>query len=197
MDGGYATCGGCNGEYHYACANIREQSWLSTSAPNKKKWRCVTCKGPSTPSTNTGSGGQQTSQTQPQREDVTMQKIEALMDKKFTVFLKKMQEMEEGITFVGNTVEEIKNDFKSMQKKIIEIDNRQEKLEQQNQELRKKVKDMEVFIQDMAQEKNGNKVEITGIPQDVDCKVFTEKIFQAAKVDQIVNSSEYKIEKNI
>lgn len=190
VDGGYATCGTCNGTYHYNCGKIREQSWLSLSTQNKKIWKCNVCKGQGG---STGSGTPQvTASTLKKQPEVTMANIEALMKKMFD---KKLKEMEDGITFVGNTVEEIKSDLKNMQKKMIEMDNRQEKLEKQNQELNKKVKDMEVFIQEMSQENNGNKLEISGIPQDVECKVFTEKIFQAAKVDEITTTSEYTIEK--
>lgn len=194
VDGGYATCGMCNGHFHYTCGKTREQSWLSLSTQNKKRWNCPTCK---VPIGNSGSSGTPTTTSEmqihkKQQQEVTMENIEALLEK---MLPKKLKELEDGITFVGTTVEEIKKDFKDMQRKMITMENRQDKLEQQNQELRKKVKDMEVFIQDLAQEKNGNKVEITGIPQDVDSKAFTEKIFKAAKVDHIVNSSEYFIEK--
>lgn len=185
VDGGYATCGTCKGLYHYTCGKTQEQSWISLSTKNKKLWKCPDCKGPNCPSTPT-------LQTQKKQTEVTLASIETLMEK---MFCKKLKDLEDGVTFVGNTVEEIKSDLKTMQKKMIEMENRQEKLEKQNEELRKKVKDMEVFIQDIAQEKNAQKLEISGIPQDVDSNVFTEKIFQAAKVDHITNSSEYNVEK--
>ncbi|XP_008486535.1 uncharacterized protein LOC103523252 [Diaphorina citri] len=47
----------------------------------------------------------------------------------------------------------------------------------------------------MAQEGNKNKLEITGVPQNVDYVAYTEKIFEKIKVNQVVKKEEYHVEK--
>lgn len=40
----YTTCGGCKGNFHYACANVRETAWRKYSQDVKLSWKCAICK---------------------------------------------------------------------------------------------------------------------------------------------------------
>ncbi|KAI5721055.1 hypothetical protein M8J77_015336 [Diaphorina citri] len=203
-DGGHIVCGVCGGGLHYGCSTVSEASWRSMSNPNKAKWRCGECRGRSnyllqrTDSNNSLSGnltdgGSSRESSKRKDETVTLSKIEALLEVKFKSF---KDDIEKSLEYMSGTVEDLSKTFKDLQQKVTTMENKQSKLESQNQELMKRVKKLETFVQDMAQEGNLTKVEIAGIPQDVqDCASFTEKVLEKARLNTIVKRGDYQIEK--
>jgi Protein of unknown function (DUF724). len=67
------------------------------------------------------------------------------------------------LNFTTGTVDDLCKKFKNLEQKIITMQKNQENLETQNQELRKRVKTLEVMLQDMAQAGNQCKVEISNV----------------------------------
>ncbi|KAI5703463.1 hypothetical protein M8J75_011975 [Diaphorina citri] len=202
VDGGYVVCGVCGGGLHYNCTTVSEASWRSMSNPTKAKWRCGECRGRSnyllqrSDSSGSLSGnltdGGLNQENRKKDEIITLSKMEALLDRKFKMF---KNDVEKSLEYLGGTLEDLSKTFKELERKVVLVEKNQEKLENQNIELRKKVKDLEILVQDMAQEGNKNKLEITGVPQNVDYVAYTEKIFEKIKVNQVVKKEEYHVEK--
>ncbi|KAI5697945.1 hypothetical protein M8J77_026496 [Diaphorina citri] len=87
--------------------------------------------------------------------------------------------------------------MKNLQQSVIIMDNKHKKLEAQNIELKTKVDILETKLQEMNQEMNMNKIEITGIPPNVDAIAYAEKVFEKIKVNGIVKKEDYVVEKTI
>ncbi|KAI5707573.1 hypothetical protein M8J77_005245 [Diaphorina citri] len=202
LDGGHVVCGVCGGGLHYGCSTVSEASWRSMSNPSKAKWKCGDCRGRSnyllqrTGSFNSLSGnltdGGGTQESRKKDDTITLSKMEALLDVKFKLF---KEDVEKSLNYTSGTVDDLSKNFKNLEQKIITMQKNQEKLETQNQELRKRVKTLEVLVQDMAQAGNQCKVEISSVPTNVEDSDFTEKLFEKTSVQNIVKKGDYQIEK--
>ncbi|KAI5697309.1 hypothetical protein M8J75_008394 [Diaphorina citri] len=192
LDGGHVVCGVCGGGLHYGCSTVSEASWRSMSNPSKAKWKCGDCRGRSnyllqrTGSFNSLSGnltdGGGTQESRKKDDTITLSKMEALLDLKFKLF---KEDVEKSLNYTSGTVDDLSKSFKNFEQKIITMQKNQEKLEAQNQELRKRVKTLEVLVQDMAQAGNQCKVEISSVPTNVEDSDFTEKLFEKTSVQNI------------
>lgn len=43
-DGDFVTCFGCKSELHFQCSGIKKNTYLAKGKENKVKWRCVSCR---------------------------------------------------------------------------------------------------------------------------------------------------------
>ncbi|KAI5746757.1 hypothetical protein M8J77_007193 [Diaphorina citri] len=202
LDGGHVVCGVCGGGLHYGCSTVSEASWRSMSNPSKAKWKCGDCRGRSnyllqrTGSGNSLSGnltdGGGTQESRKKDDTITLSKMEALLDLKFKLF---KEDVEKSLNYTSGTVDDLSKSFKNFEQKIITMQKNQDKLEAQNQELRKRVKTLEVLVQDMAQAGNQCKVEISSVPTNVEDSDFTEKLFEKTSVQNLVKKGDYLVEK--
>ncbi|KAI5696851.1 hypothetical protein M8J75_001094 [Diaphorina citri] len=140
---------------------------------------------------------------------LTIGNMEELFDKKFkelsvklnkdieSTINSKLQDFIQSLEFIGGNVDELTNAMKNIQQSVIIMDNNQKKLEAQNIELKTKVDILETKLHEMNQDMNMNKIEITGIPPNVDANAYTEKVFEKIKVNDIVKKGDYVVEKII
>ncbi|KAI5693841.1 hypothetical protein M8J75_006521 [Diaphorina citri] len=203
VEGTHVICSKCGGGLHYTCSSVSEASWHSMGQAKKNAWKCADCRTRKPLAnqmlTRSGSNSSLASSSgdvgEGNRRDETFQLsgLEVLLNKKFKEFEKvidkkigkiegRLQEIERGLEFVGNSVDDLKKSCKEIEKKVITVEKKQETMEAQNQELRKKVKDLEIAMQEMAQDLNQSKVEITGVPQNVNHSVFMEKVLEKINV---------------
>lgn len=202
-NGDHVVCSECKSGLHYECCTLKADSWLSMSSSKKRSWRCHICN-PDNPRVKAKARGLTRSESSTsilsQFDDqddlpVTMSNIQRLLDVKFREFNgnmdKRFKDVEKSLEFNGGNIQDLQKSFKDLQQKMIVMEKNQEKLETQNQELRKKVKDLEHFVQDMVQDGNKCKVEVTGIPQNVDYKIFTAQVLEKIEVSNI----EFSVEK--
>lgn len=191
-DGDYLLCSYCKGGLHWICGGLKESSWRSMSNPTKANWKCPVCRAPKRQGNLTQESGD---------EQLTMANIRKTLDKMFGELRGSMEtrftEIENSLEFNGKMLEDLQKSFKETQQKIIVMEKTQDKLEKQNQELQKKIKNLECFVQDTVQEGNKCKIEISGIPQYIDYKSFTAQVFEKIKVNNFVKQDEYTIEKTI
>lgn len=216
VEGTHVICSKCGGGLHYTCSSVSEASWHSMGQAKKNAWKCADCRTRKPLAnqmlTRSGSNSSLASSSgdvgEGNRRDETFQLsgLEVLLNKKFKEFEKvidkkigkiegRLQEIERGLEFVGNSVDDLKKSCKEIEKKVITVEKKQETMEAQNQELRKKVKDLEIAMQEMAQDLNQSKVEITGVPQNVNHSVFMEKVLEKINVVPAIGKTEYSIEK--
>lgn len=203
-EGDYLRCSYCKEGLHWSCGGLKESSWRSMSNPTKSVWKCPDCRTPRRNLGNTGRSGSSSSLSAPDTgdkgdENLTIANIRKMLDRKFSELEESMdsrfKEIERSLEFNGGMIEDLQKSFKDTQQKIIVMEKKQEKLENQNQELRTRVRNLEYFVQEVVQEGNKRKIEISGIPQNADYKSFTAQIFNKIKVTDIVKDNEYTIEK--
>uniref|UniRef100_A0A8D9DTN4 PHD-type domain-containing protein n=1 Tax=Cacopsylla melanoneura TaxID=428564 RepID=A0A8D9DTN4_9HEMI len=110
------------------------------------------------------------------------------MDKKFS-------DMEECLEFTSGKIDEFSKTMKEIQKKLVMVEIENEKIKQENVELKTKVKSLEVGVEANAQLlSNSNKVEISGLPvSTVNAKDVVAKVLEKANGEKIEESG-YEIE---
>lgn len=204
-DGDHVICGTCGAGIHYVCSNLTKEAWESLSVLKKKAWRCTTCREARQLRSEASSQGSNFGDNKDKGKKKTgNSEFEEILDRKLGELQKKMDkkidskfnELVETINFVETTTADTNKMLKGLEKRIVVMEKKQDTLEAQNAELRKKVKDLEVFVQDMAQEKNQNKLEISGVPKNVDCPGFVTRVLEKAQVlDTVVKKGEYNVTK--
>lgn len=185
-------CGKCNGRYHSACTQFEEKEWKNLSPNKKKAWRCGDCVEKKKRVAGEWSkevGG----------ENPVLKKFETMLSKEMKTMKKLMEdnfkEYEKSLNFQSGKLDEISVTVKDVQRSLIKMEERQDKLEKQNEELRTRVKHLETLVQENQQERNNCKLEITGAPANVDPESFVKEIFKKVNVDQITDRKPYKVEK--
>ncbi|KAL1447932.1 hypothetical protein WDU94_000624 [Cyamophila willieti] len=111
------------------------------------------------------------------------EKLWKKMDKKFT-------EMEECLEFTSGKIDEFTRTMKEIQKKLVMVEIENEKIRQENVELKTKVKSLEVGVEANAQLlSNSNKVEISGLPvTTINVKEVVAKVLEKANGEKIEES---------
>uniref|UniRef100_A0A8D8VWF8 PHD-type domain-containing protein n=1 Tax=Cacopsylla melanoneura TaxID=428564 RepID=A0A8D8VWF8_9HEMI len=184
-EGDDAACGLCKQSYHFQCTTVSESSWKKMSMQKKQEWICHVCRkardaklaatqvlrsqqpgaGKLTPTTE--------KQTKPTEEaivetDPIVLSLQKVWMADFGKFQKNIQdslkEYVETLNYVSGQVEDIAKDVKIIQKKMIEVEQRQDKQDQENKEMKTLVRKLEVELMEMKQEGLNNKLEISGLP---------------------------------
>lgn len=203
-DGDFATCSVCMEGMHFKCSPISGPSWRSLSNHRKDTWRCVDCRTKST----------QEMANDPSTPEASSE-LEKLLDKKFKDFKMeikleiqerfkevrksmedKLREMERGLEFVGEKMEELTKANKEMQRKLVVVEQNQGKLEDQTKELRTRVHGLELTVHQMEQEKHANKLEISGVPENIDCQLYVGKVLEKCRVNPMPRLDQYVVVKH-
>uniref|UniRef100_A0A8D8TWB4 PHD-type domain-containing protein n=1 Tax=Cacopsylla melanoneura TaxID=428564 RepID=A0A8D8TWB4_9HEMI len=174
-DGAIALCGKCKKGFHFDCTTISESSWRSLGPDRRKAWRCANCKEDKNKKLK---DSQLFTQSQGERVSdgtgdctseilIKLEEYEKKMQKNFkdldTGIKNKLADFETNLNFYGEKVEEAVRTVKAMEQKYVLMENRIEKSEQENKELKKRLRNMEIQMMDYSQKEFKNKLEIANI----------------------------------
>lgn len=195
-DGDFATCGICKRGYHFSpCSTVSDSSWRSMGPERKAAWKCPGCREPSpaakpatsksgdqgTPKSNSLSGGENSSKEDKilcQLGALTKQfaGLEASLKKKFD---DKIGELEKSLTFYGNQIDEMTQTIKRLEQKHVLFEKRLKTQEEENKELKCKVRQLEIIVHQSEQRNHSTKLEISGFKEvDVDENLFVQKLLE-------------------
>ncbi|KAI5721453.1 hypothetical protein M8J77_015513 [Diaphorina citri] len=196
-EGDGALCGTCKKQYHFECTTVSESSWRTMSTQKKADWKCTSCRKPAA-ETRSGSGSRlvrtsslsDEASSDTEKENSLMKKLEILWTKEFKDFehrfTKKMndrfEDFEKSLEFTSQRVDDMAVTMKNIEQKMILIEKKQEKNENEFKELKTKVKSLETELKELVQAGCNNKLELSGLPKvdnmnekDV-AKLFVEKV---------------------
>lgn len=169
----------------------------------KAKWFCPNCKGPSKKS-----GGKEDDISEPDESGDETFSVEAVpldmtqmmdvMGKKFEMMGRKMEKMfndadvkstkkfEEFIktlNYYGDKVDEAGRSVKSMEQKLVMMEKRLDKSEAENKELKTRLRNMEIQLNEVAQKEYNTQIEIIGLKdKNINAEVVVAKIFEKAGI---------------
>uniref|UniRef100_A0A8D9ATW8 PHD-type domain-containing protein n=1 Tax=Cacopsylla melanoneura TaxID=428564 RepID=A0A8D9ATW8_9HEMI len=194
-NGNYVHCNACEGDYHYNCTTLSERSYKTMSGPKKMAWKCHECRKykssqestmrmrSSTPRKKSESeeysenesfttvietGDRMSRGNDEKVSDKSMEKLfDQFESKLWKKMSKKLTDIEEFMSFASGKIDDFTKYMKEIQKKLVAMEVEQEKMRQENMELKSKFKSLEVGVNENAQMFNRNKMEISNIPTTV------------------------------
>ncbi|KAI5718045.1 hypothetical protein M8J77_000818 [Diaphorina citri] len=191
-NGNYVHCHACGGDYHYTCTSLSEKSYKSMSKPKKLEWKCLECRKINASQMSTKSSTRKKSESENSdcesdisdflarrtrkskvhdNEKVSDKSMEQLFEqfenRLWKKMSKKLSDIEEFMGFASSKIDDFSKLMKDIQKKQVTMEVAQEKLRQENMELKSKCKALEIGLNENAQLFNRNKLEITNIPTTV------------------------------
>ncbi|KAI5694569.1 hypothetical protein M8J75_001322 [Diaphorina citri] len=172
-DGDYAYCTKCKTGYHFICTTVTEASWRSMGPERKNQWRCTSCREKGD-KTKTPVGRTKSNEEQNDPDEKMRNLLNEILTKKFKEFedkiMKKMQdknmEFEKCLEFTTGRLEDIAKQLAETEKKVILVEKKQEKCEAEYKEMKTKLRNYEIMLNEMAQKENLNKLEIVGFPNE-------------------------------
>lgn len=197
-EGDYVTCSKCEGNYHYQCS-LAESTWRKMAAAKRVVWVCSTCKSRAGNTTPPVLGDNESANAD---KPVTYSELEELLDRKLQSLMGNLdgrfKDIEKSLEFLGGTMEDMANTVKVVQKQVVTLEQKQNKLETQNREHLSRIQQLEVQINQQAQSACDTKLEISGgIPVNVDHEVFIQQVFEKCAISPVPAKSEYVTEKHI
>ncbi|KAL1446397.1 hypothetical protein WDU94_003576 [Cyamophila willieti] len=189
-NGNQVHCHACNGDYHFKCTALSERSYKSMSKAEKIAWSCHQCI-VTTHRLTAKKNSRKKSDSEQDSDESDMSEIEAEVGRKsrgnvnskglndksieqlfinfenklWKKMSKKFNEMEESLEFTSGKIDEFTKTMKAIQKKLVMVEVENEKIRQENVELKTKVKSLEAGVEANAQLLgNTNKIEISGLP---------------------------------
>ncbi|KAI5729330.1 hypothetical protein M8J76_001437 [Diaphorina citri] len=216
-DGDAAVCGKCDNGYHFDCTTVSKSSWMSMGPTRQTAWRCLPCKdvkakrllmssqqlsaSQSGGGTSSGGGGDDISQ----KMEAFGKQLEAF-NKNLTEKLNrgfvdseqkikaKLNEFEESLNFYGNTIDEANKTVKSLEQKLVLMEKRLEKSENENKELKSRLRTLEVHMHETSQKEYNNKIEISGlVNKNVDSARTVQKILELCNTNQMHAKAELQL----
>ncbi|KAI5736870.1 hypothetical protein M8J76_007941 [Diaphorina citri] len=191
-NGNYVHCHACGGDYHYTCTSLSEKSYKSMSKPKKLEWKCLECRKINASQMSAKSSTRKKSESENSdcesdisdflarrtrkskvhdNEKVSDKSMEQLFEqfenRLWKKMSKKLSDIEEFMGFASSKIDDFSKLMKDIQKKQVTMEVAQEKLRQENMELKSKCKALEIGLNENAQLFNRNKLEITNIPTTV------------------------------
>ncbi|KAI5734679.1 uncharacterized protein LOC108254163 [Diaphorina citri] len=192
----YSYCKTCKSKYHFQCNTVSESSWRSMGPERKAQWKCASCRDKEKERKMINTPEQQVRSSD---SETTLKSLENFMSSQFANMNKKMDEkfsdFEASLNFYGDKFDEMSKTMKSLEQKVVLLENQLKQSETENKELKKRVRNMEVQLNMMDQRQNNNKMEITGIKdKEVNEKELMMKIME--KVQPAPESNvQYRVEK--
>lgn len=137
--------------------------------------------------------------------DPMAKQLMTLFDKRFDSFEKtiakmmlesekkvgqKLADFEDNLNFYGDKVEEASSTVKNIQQKLVLIEKRLEKSENENMELKTRLRNLEIQLVETTQQEYNNKIEISGFKGIVNEVEVTNKIL--AKADFAAGEVDFK-----
>ncbi|KAL1447903.1 hypothetical protein WDU94_012223 [Cyamophila willieti] len=215
-NGNHVYCHSCNGDYHFKCAAMTERSYKTMSKAEKIEWSCHQCiqtirrltakknsrkKFDSEPEDSESNNseieakGGRKSRGNLNPKVPTDTSIEQLFvnfeSKLWKKISKKFNEMEETLEFTSGKIDEFTKTMKEIQKKLVMVEVENEKIRQENVELKTRIKSLEAGVEANAQLLiNKNKIEISGLPVSTNNpKEVVAKILEKANGEKVKESS--------
>ncbi|KAI5702142.1 hypothetical protein M8J76_012158 [Diaphorina citri] len=214
-NGNYVHCHACGGDYHYTCTSLSEKSYKSMSKPKKLEWKCLECRKINASQMSTKSSTRKKSESENSdcesdisdflarrtrkskvhdNEKVSDKSMEQLFEqfenRLWKKMSKKLSDIEEFMGFASSKIDDFSKLMKDIQKKQVTMEVAQEKLRQENMELKSKCKALEIGLNENAQLFNRNKLEITNIPTTVtNPKEVVAKVLEKVNGEKIDEKS--------
>lgn len=187
-------CSSCRKRYHFECNTLSEISWKTYGPTRRGQWKCSSCKTKTDMSNNTANIsekddedalGKKTPGGSSAREVmVSNSQLEEVL-KRFDSFEKnvnlKFKDFEISLNYHGDQVEEAVKTVKALDQKLVLLEKRLEKSENENKELRTRLRNMEIQINEVDQRECNDKIEISGIKdKNVNEVMAVKKILEKA-----------------
>lgn len=218
-DGDGVACSVCQDVLHFECSTLKASSWRTMGPTRRATWRCAKCymasKGKKTGGSDPtgGSDLEDDNDSEPEAVPVDMQQMMDMMGKRLGVMEEKMEKMftaadskatkkfEEFITslnYYGEKVDDATNTVKSMEQKLIMMEKRIEKSENENKELKTRLRNMEKQLNELGQKEFSSKIEISGIKdssinQDEVVKKILQKIDDSGVIQFRAHKTVFKV----
>lgn len=197
----FTLCAKCKKGCHFDCSTVSDSSWRSMGATRRAAWICDSCRNAKAEKLKvdlTPKGNVEELDATPRTPggDNTMD-ISGILTKKFAEFEKKMMsafsgsektvvskltEFETTLNFYGDKVDEASKSVKAVEQKLIMMEKRLEKSENENKELKTRLRNMEIQLNEVEQNHYNDKIEITSgtVNKNTDPKKLTETILEKA-----------------
>uniref|UniRef100_A0A8D9E5F7 PHD-type domain-containing protein n=1 Tax=Cacopsylla melanoneura TaxID=428564 RepID=A0A8D9E5F7_9HEMI len=195
-DGDYAVCGkkGCTNAFHFDCTTVSGSSWRSMGPDRKADWRCVPCKEEKarrleTKSQESSLSGKSPRDNKDKDKEWTTKEVMEKFDNKMDTWeatitkilksseekaSKKFVEFEKALSYYGDKVDDAHDTVKKLEQKIVLLEKRVQKSENENQEMKTRMRNMEIQLNEREQKDYNNQVEIVGV-KDKNCNA--EQVF--------------------
>ncbi|KAI5719556.1 hypothetical protein M8J76_011833 [Diaphorina citri] len=118
--------------------------------------------------------------------DVMVKKLED-MEKKLTnsykdsekKVSKKLEDFEATLSFYGDKIDEATKSVKAMEQKLVLMENRLDKSERENKELKTRLRNMEIQMNEIAQKQYNNQMEISGVKdKNINAEIAVSKVLE-------------------
>lgn len=196
-DGDFAKCSKCSNGYHFDCSTVSGSSWRSMGQGRQAAWRCSTCyKNNAVGRTQDAASRTQEVAEVPISSNEIVKQLTQVFEKRFgamensmrNMFVdleqkttKKLEDFELALNFYGDKVDEASTVVKEMEHKLVLMERRLEKSEGENKELKTRLRNFEIQMNEIAQENFNNQLEITGVKnKNINAEVAVEKILEIA-----------------
>lgn len=204
-NGKYIHCNSCNEDYHFDCSGLKERSFNTLSKAKKLEWKCVSCR-PKNKKKNSKrdskvltliSSEDDNSDNENESENDSNKYMERLFTKFEEKLWKKMNhkfgEIESALNFNSCKMDELTGTMKDVQKKMVLMEKEQEKMRVENVEMKTKIKLLEAEVYNNAQQANGNKIEIMGLPANLNNEKATiAKVLEKVN-GEVIDECNYQI----
>ncbi|KAL1446617.1 hypothetical protein WDU94_012205 [Cyamophila willieti] len=188
-NGNHVHCHLCDSDYHFHCTSLSERSYKSMSQAKKLAWPCQECRKSKSSQVNVKRNSRKKSESDPEDSDdgelntsesetkvgrgsrKNNKSIESLFEEFESKLWKKMSrkltDIEEFMGFASSKIDDFTKLMKEVQKKFVTMEVEQEKMRQENMEMKSKCKILEARVNENEQMFNRNKIEISNIPSTV------------------------------
>lgn len=165
------------------------------SNPKKNSWKCLLCRSSTPPSSTPplGTRSRSASNTSAMSEtsdgaswrNVVEQVISSKLDEYMKKMDKKFSDFEKSLEFSMEQMEELRvaSTVKDVQKKLVLIEKRQEKEENESKEWKSKIRGLETLVQELNQKSENCKLELSGFPTNLNVEVNNIARELLSKVD--------------
>lgn len=176
-DGNNLTCLLCKSGFHFTCGGLRESAFKNLTKDRKSKWKCPACvneeKVKSSGSSQPESPSEILTIVQNQNKE-----LRDFIRHQFNDLSKSVQFNNTLIQDLTKTITDLQNSNKMLQEKCI-------KLETENAEIKKDVKDLKLSIIDLKQYSRRCNLEISNLPESENEKM--EEIL--SKIDELSDTN--------
>lgn len=166
-------CTACNQYLHYTdCAGVSKDSWKSMGTTRRSEWICPFCRDPASttkiraPLLNVDVTDKHDKELEIEKStmDALKKYLHGMEDRMMKQMNSKFAEFQASLEFTSGKMEDLEKTMKSVDQKIILMDKRQTKLENENIELKTRLRKLETELQTKSQESNNHKLELSGLP---------------------------------
>uniref|UniRef100_A0A8D9E7E7 PHD-type domain-containing protein n=1 Tax=Cacopsylla melanoneura TaxID=428564 RepID=A0A8D9E7E7_9HEMI len=201
-EGEYVLCSECDQGLHFDCS-ITKTTWKRYDNDKRENWKCNECRKIIQKKKNEyedednkdGDGAGELSGQGGSQAPVTAGMMEKMFEKYTRGITDKLNEFEKSVVHNSKTMDDFLTTFNEMKKQLAQMKTNQDKIERENANLKKTVKDMKSKMMESDQKILNKNLEVSGIPDSInEPQVIMSVLCKKANVT-LPNANNYEVER--